>query len=508
MVYFGPPEEALDYFEVTTGDFADIYTKLDDPDPVRARELAADWERRFRRSEHYQRYVSGRHQRMPKPRLVGDGADTQQGPRASILRQFMVLTRRYLDLVLRDKVLLTVLMAVMPIIGALLLLISDGNWLVGNVGAEIERQLAADLATGDNSAVYAIVGDSQTLLFIMALASILLGLFASVYEIVKERSVYQRERMVTLKILPYLASKVVVLGAFGLIQCLLLMIVVNLKVEMPKEGVLMAAPIEMYITLLLGTLAAITLGLLISAIVPNANTVIYLVFLVLFAQMIFAGVIFDLPGIANQFSTVTLTRWTMEGLGTSADMDGLNALTRTRFKPDPITEIVEMEIERPSDDWEPVTVVTTTQDVDISFDLEITETVPISLPEVSVVTVTQEITVPVQPGIVQTVPISAPEVSVITVTRDITIPIAQPITDTVPMSVPEVTVNEIFSVTETVTESYTTEPDPMDVFTEQDFHIQYGREPGHLVLDWGILAGFCALFGLATAIVLRRQDVG
>ena len=94
----------------------------------------------------------------------------------------------------------------------------------------------------------------------MALASVLLGLFASVYEIVKERSVYQRERMVTLQILPYIASKVVVLGAFALIQCFLLMLVISLKVEMPKEGVFLPAPVEMYITLLLGTLAAITDG--------------------------------------------------------------------------------------------------------------------------------------------------------------------------------------------------------------------------------------------------------
>ena len=36
MVYFGPPEEALDYFGVTSGDFADIYAQLDDPDPSRA----------------------------------------------------------------------------------------------------------------------------------------------------------------------------------------------------------------------------------------------------------------------------------------------------------------------------------------------------------------------------------------------------------------------------------------------------------------------------------------
>ena len=126
-----------------------------------------------------------------------------------MVRQFLVLTRRYLDLVLRDKLLLSVLMAVMPIIGALVLLVSDANWLVGNTLAEISDQLNADLAGAVSSATYAVVGDSQTLLFIMALASVLLGLFGSVYEIVKEWSVYQRERMVSLRILPYIASYVV-----------------------------------------------------------------------------------------------------------------------------------------------------------------------------------------------------------------------------------------------------------------------------------------------------------
>ncbi len=509
MVYFGPPGEALSFFGVDTGDFADIYTKLDDPDPARARRRAVEWEQRFRRSHYHRQYVVDRHRSLPQPRHKADGADSKQGSKPSIIRQFFVLTRRYLDLVLRDKLLLTVLMAVMPIIGALLLLISSRNWLVGSTGSEIERQLATDLAAGEgSSAVYAVVGNSQTLLFIMALASILLGLFASVYEIVKERSVYQRERMVTLKILPYIASKVVVLGVFALIQCFLLMVVVALKVELPKEGVFLPAPIEMYITLVLGTLAAITLGLLISAVVPNANTVIYLVFLALFAQMIFAGVIFDLPGIANQFSAITLTRWTMEGLGTSADMDGLNKLTRTRFQPDPITEEVSLEIERPSDDWEPVTVVTTTQDITITFDLDITETVPISAPQVSVVTVTQDVEVPVQPGIIQTVPMSVPQVSVLTVTQEITIPIQQAITSSVPMSVPEVTINDVFSVTDTVTEMVTTELDPMDVYTERDFHIRYDRESGHLLLDWSILLGYSALFAFITAVVLRRKDVG
>jgi ABC-type multidrug transport system ATPase subunit len=458
LVYFGPPEEALDYFGVTSGDFADIYAQLDDPDPAAARQKAAEGEEEFKRSSYYQRYVQDRQRALPQiQQKAAAETESRKGPKVSVLRQFFVLTRRYLDLVLRDKLLLSVLMVVMPIIGALVLLVSDSNWLVGNAGAEIERQLAADLAAGENSATYAVVGDSQILLFIMALASVLLGLFASVYEIVKERSVYRRERMVTLRIVPYIASKVVVLGLFALIQCFLLMAVINLKVDYPADGVFLSAPAEMYVTLVLGTLAAILMGLLISAIVPNANTVIYIVFLVLFFQMIFAGVLFDLPGVTNQFSGLTLTRWSMEGLGTSANMEWLNTLTRTRFQPDPVTEVVSMEVDKPSEDWEPVTVVTTTQEIEVPIQTD-----------------------PAQPVVMQTVPIS----------------------------VPEVTVHDVVTVTETVTETFTVEPDPMDVFKEQEFRIEYARTEEHLLKDWLMLVGFGMVFGLVTAMVLRRQDVG
>ena len=452
MVYFGPPQEALQFFGVTSGDFADIYAQLDDPDPQVARQKAAAAEDNFKRSPYYQRYVADRQRALPQVLQQASEAESRGRPRVSVLRQFFVLTRRYLDLVLRDKLLLSVLMVVMPIIGALVLLVSDANWLVGNPLAEIQRQLAAELAAGESSATYAVVGNSQVLLFIMALASVLLGLFASVYEIVKEWSVYQRERMVTLRIVPYLTSKVIVLGIFALVQCLLLMLVINLKVDFPKDGVFLPAPVEMYITLVLATVAAVLMGLLISAIVPNLNTVIYFVFLVLFFQLIFAGVMFELPGISSRFSSLTLTRWTMEALGTSADMESLNSLTRTRFQPDPVTEQVSIDIDKPDEDWEPVTVVTTTQ----------------------------EIEVPIQPGITQTVPIS----------------------------VPEVTVNDLVTVTETVTDTFTVEPDPMDVINEQEFYIRYTRTREHLCWSWLILVGFGLAFGLATAIVLKRKDVG
>ncbi len=424
LVYFGPPAEALAYFGVTSGDFADIYAQLDDPDPQVARQQAIAGEEKFKQSAHYQRYVETRQGELAQVQQeAASGAESRQRPKVSIIRQFLVLTRRYLDLVLRDKLLLTVLMAVMPIIGALVLLVSDANWLVGNPADEIERQLAAGLATGESSATYAVVGNSQTLLFIMALAAVLLGLFASVYEIVKEKSIYRRERMVTLRIVPYIASKVVVLGVFALVQCLLLMVVINLKVDYPKAGILLPAPIEMYITLFLGTMAAILMGLLISALVPNTNTVIYIVFLVLFFQMIFAGVLFDLPGITDRFSNLTLTRWSMEGLGAVVDMEGLNRLTRTRFRPAPVTKEVSMEVEKPV------------------CDVETTE-------------------------------------------------------------------NDPTTVKEMVTQTFTVVPEPTDIYSEQEFRIQYTRTATHLLWDWTMLIGFGLLFSLAAAIVLRGQDEG
>ena len=48
MVWFGPPSEALTFFNVTSGDFADIYTKLEgdaDPNhPLTTTELKQEFE--------------------------------------------------------------------------------------------------------------------------------------------------------------------------------------------------------------------------------------------------------------------------------------------------------------------------------------------------------------------------------------------------------------------------------------------------------------------------------
>jgi hypothetical protein len=141
----------------------------------------------------------------------------------------------------------------------------------------------------------------------------------------------------------------------------------------------------------------------------------------------------------------------MGALGASSNMEHIIHLTRTRFIPDPITEDFSTEVEKPSEDWEPITVVTKTQ----------------------------EIPVAVQPGITQTVAIS----------------------------VPEVIENEMVTVMETVTESVTIEPDSVDVFTVRDHAIDYTRTPENLLRAWIVLAAFSVGFTVLTAVVLRSKDV-
>ena len=356
LTYYGPPQEALAFFGAT--DFADIYTRLSQPAAAAlsatgvggagaavAAQMAANpqatgaevWETAYRASPQYQRYVADRLQAAGKVSLVDHQRPQQPAKqKVSFLAQFGVLARRYLDLIRRDTGSLVILLAAMPLIGLLLLVMADKYDLTTKgesaIRSEIQEEIA-DARRDDDPAddaeqfqgIYQVASSTQRLLFMMALAATLLGLFGAAYEIVKEAPIYHRERMVNLRIPPYLLSKIVILLGFGLVQCLLLLLVMGLRVDYPGRGVFLPAVVEMYITLVLATLASITLGLLISAVVRSSATVIYIILVVLFVQIIFAGAIFEIPAAARPISYLTTTRWTLEALGSSVDIERLNA---------------------------------------------------------------------------------------------------------------------------------------------------------------------------------------
>ncbi len=65
----------------------------------------------------------------------------------------------------------------------------------------------------------------------LSLSVALLGMFATAYTIVEEKSLFLRERMSNLRVGPYVLSKVLVYGAFALVSCLLALLTLAIGVS-------------------------------------------------------------------------------------------------------------------------------------------------------------------------------------------------------------------------------------------------------------------------------------
>jgi ABC transport system ATP-binding/permease protein len=164
--------------------------------------------------------------------------------------------------------------------------------------------------------------DAQKILFIMAFAAVMFGCVNGVSAIVKEAPIYRRERTVNLGIVPYMFSKIAVLGALCLLQSAVLVFMVNLKAPL-HQGVFLPIEVETYITLALTSLAGLMMGLAISALAPNNDRAALFMPLLLIPQVIFSGIIFALNGpLLQLFGAFFAVRWSMAALGSSIGLHG------------------------------------------------------------------------------------------------------------------------------------------------------------------------------------------
>jgi ABC-type multidrug transport system ATPase subunit len=324
LVYFGPPAEALAFFRVDSGDFADIYTRLDgvaDPaDPERwaiaegelraeldafraspdqgdaPPTLAALWELRYRRSDAYAELVERRLTQMPEPATPERHARLRP-PGISSLRQLFVLARRYQDLVFQDRKNLALLLLQAPIIGYLITLVARTDAMVGRGATAV---------------------DAKTVLFMLSTVAVWFGIINAAREIAKETAVYRRERLAGLRIGAYVLSKVSVLALLVVVQTAALLAVVGIVVRYPSSGVVMDGSLELGVTTALTSLAGLSLGLCISAWAKTPDRAISLVPLALVPQILFSGVLFPFEGewtTTRVLSWFTVSRWAMDAYG-------------------------------------------------------------------------------------------------------------------------------------------------------------------------------------------------
>ncbi|NJP07068.1 MAG: ABC transporter permease, partial [Chloroflexaceae bacterium] len=224
-----------------------------------------------------------------------------EGGAVAYLRQISLLTRRYTEIIRSDRVALLAMLLQAPLIGLILLLVAPAH----------------AFAHGTSPL------EAQKVIFLLAIAAVLLGANNAVREIVKEKAITLRERLVNLRIGPYVLSKVVVLTGICLIQSILLVLVVSLHTGLPPEGALLPAPIELVLSVWLTAVCGMSMGLLLSALVSSPDKAFSFVPIILVPQIMLAGLIFALDGPAEIISYATVSRWATESLGTTADVNRL-----------------------------------------------------------------------------------------------------------------------------------------------------------------------------------------
>ncbi|HEX6122263.1 MAG TPA: ABC transporter permease, partial [Ktedonobacterales bacterium] len=159
-----------------------------------------------------------------------------------------------------------------------------------------------------------------TVLFIMAFLGVLPGCVNGVRQIVKERSIYRRERAINLGILPYVGAKMAFMGMFVIFQSTALLFIVHLF-EPFRTSVLLPVLPEIFVTLVLTQLAGLMLGLAVSALAANEDSANGMLPFLLIPQVVFAGVEFQLKELPLQLiGMLDPMRWAVVALGTSAGL--------------------------------------------------------------------------------------------------------------------------------------------------------------------------------------------
>lgn len=275
LCFYGSYDEALNFFEVS--DIVDVYNMITD------------------NSEHWR---SEYEQTRASSRKVSEAAPVSSKSKKNRFKQLGVLSARYIKLVINDKQRLLLLLMQAPLLSVLISFVANGK--------QFEQYEM-----------------SKSLLFALSCSAFWVGMLNAIQEICKERTVMKREYMTGLSLGSYISSKIFVLGTLCLVQSLLITGVFSLMVGLPEKGVIMASFIEILITTFLTAVASTAMGLFVSSLFTNADRAMTVAPILLMPQILFSGLIFKLSGAAEIISWFAVCRFSMEGYGTTANLNEL-----------------------------------------------------------------------------------------------------------------------------------------------------------------------------------------
>ncbi|MGW8575868.1 FHA domain-containing protein [Streptomyces niveus] len=295
VAYFGPPEEALNFFGYTT--WADVFSAFENYRDY-------DWAGRWRGSQHYQMYaadidaVAAQSVHMPSPQQMRPPKPQSWGS------QLWTLIRRYSSVIASDRGFLALMVILPAVLGV------------------VSVVIPAEFGLGPPEPPSKFNGKAGTILLILAVGMCFSGAANSVRELIKERVIYERERATGLSRSAYLMSKVIVLGVITAFQGVILCGIGFAPRALPEDGLLMPPAVEMCIVIIALGFTSMMFGLVISSLVKTAEKTMPLLVMFAIVQVVFTGTLFQVygsPGL-EQFAWLMPSRWAIAGTGATLDL--------------------------------------------------------------------------------------------------------------------------------------------------------------------------------------------
>ncbi|MFJ5934365.1 FHA domain-containing protein [Streptomyces sp. NPDC093071] len=292
VAYYGPPSEALGFFGFE--EWPEAFEAFE-------KERDRDWAGGYRSSRFQRRYITDATAGPDLPLGGGAPADEVRAPppkAQSWGSQLRTLVRRYAAALSADRTFIVIMVALPFVMGAMARALSEGS-----LNPE----------------------SSLNVLLILCVGGVLTGAANAVRELVKERTIYRRERAVGLSRSAYLASKVVVLGLITVVQSVVLTLValIGVPLNVPGgKGVLMPPLVEITLAVALLSFTAMMLGLFVSALVRKEEVTMPLLVLLAIVQVVFCGALLTVRGtpVLEQLAWLVPSRWAFAAMGATIDI--------------------------------------------------------------------------------------------------------------------------------------------------------------------------------------------
>jgi ABC-type multidrug transport system ATPase subunit/ABC-type multidrug transport system permease subunit len=287
LAFSGSPAEARRYFGVE--ELAEVYERLADE------HTPAVWAERFADSR-------------PKSEaraMSSISASRSDVKHTSAIRQWWLLTRRNVDVLVRNRLTVAVLLGSPVLVTAMM--------------ATLFKRGAFDPGGSAD------VGPAQ-IVFWIAFDGFFFGLTYGLLQIVGEMAVFRRERLAGLSVSAYVASKVTALLPVLAGVSAVLLGVLRALGRLPALGWHVYA--LLFVTIVIEATSALALGLLASAAVSNTAQAALALPMLCFPQVLFGGAIVPvdqmaLPG--RLMSLVLSNRHAFDALGRDLDLDRYTA---------------------------------------------------------------------------------------------------------------------------------------------------------------------------------------